>query len=80
VSGVVTRRTGVLPQLRLVKYDCAKCDAVIGPFTQEYGQEETKVRADWLCCSRIALSVNTAENTYITSARDRLWRRHIYTA
>lgn len=32
VSGVVTRRTGVFPQLRLVKYDCLRCGAVLGPF------------------------------------------------
>ena len=25
VSGVVTRRTGVFPQLQLIKYDCVKC-------------------------------------------------------
>ncbi|OSX68679.1 hypothetical protein BU14_2398s0001, partial [Porphyra umbilicalis] len=29
VSGVVTRRTGVFPHLRLVKLDCGKCRAVI---------------------------------------------------
>lgn len=39
----MTRRTGVLPQLKLVKYDCAKCEAVIGPFTQDYGESEVKV-------------------------------------
>ena len=43
VNGVVTRRTGVMPQLKLVKYDCAKCHALLGPFTQEYNDQEIKV-------------------------------------
>ena len=43
MNGVVTRRTGVMPQLKLVKYDCAKCHALLGPFTQEYGEQEIKV-------------------------------------
>jgi DNA replication licensing factor MCM2 len=32
VSGVVTRRTGVFPQLLSVAYDCGSCSAVVGPF------------------------------------------------
>ena len=32
VSGVVTRRTGVQPQLKLAKYDCTRCGNVLGPF------------------------------------------------
>jgi len=32
VSGVVTRRTGVFPQLVSVAYDCNSCGTVIGPF------------------------------------------------
>ncbi|KAJ2388401.1 MCM DNA helicase complex subunit, partial [Coemansia sp. RSA 2559] len=31
VSGVVSRRTGVFPQLKYVKFDCGKCGAVLGP-------------------------------------------------
>jgi DNA replication licensing factor MCM2 len=34
VAGVVTRRTGVFPQLKYAKYDCGKCGAVLGPFFQ----------------------------------------------
>jgi DNA replication licensing factor MCM2 len=32
VSGVVTRRTGVFPQLKSVVYDCGACGAQLGPF------------------------------------------------
>ena len=41
MTGVVTRRTGVFPQLRLVKYDCLKCGYVLGPFPQNT-QDEVK--------------------------------------
>ena len=36
VSGVVTRRTGVFPQLKIIMFDCAKCGHVLGPFTQVF--------------------------------------------
>ena len=32
VSGVVTRRTGVYPRMKLAMYDCVKCRFVLGPF------------------------------------------------
>jgi DNA replicative helicase MCM subunit Mcm2 (Cdc46/Mcm family) len=38
VSGVVTRRTGVFPQLRVTKYDCLRCGYLLGPFTQVGGK------------------------------------------
>ena len=31
-SGVVTRRTGVFPQLTSVVYNCGACGVAIGPF------------------------------------------------
>ncbi|XP_064614879.1 DNA replication licensing factor mcm2-like [Liolophura sinensis] len=38
-SGVVTSSTGVLPQLSVIKYDCNKCNFVLGPFYQSQNQE-----------------------------------------
>ena len=35
VSGVITRRSGVFPQLRLAHYDCVKCRATLGPYRVE---------------------------------------------
>ena len=32
VSGVVTRRTGVFPQMKAVAYDCGQCSAMLGPY------------------------------------------------
>lgn len=30
VSGVVTRRTGVFPQLQIIKFSCGKCSTILG--------------------------------------------------
>ncbi|XP_061187853.1 DNA replication licensing factor mcm2-like [Saccostrea echinata] len=38
-SGVVTSSTGVLPQLSVIKYDCNKCNYILGPFYQSQNQE-----------------------------------------
>jgi DNA replication licensing factor MCM2 len=35
VSGVITRRSGVFPQLKLAYYDCIKCKFTTGPFRVE---------------------------------------------
>lgn len=35
VSGVITRRSGVFPQLKLAYYDCIKCKCTTGPFRIE---------------------------------------------
>ena len=39
VSGVVTRRSGVFPQLKYVKFDCGKCSSTLGPFYQDTSKE-----------------------------------------
>ena len=36
---MVTSCTGVLPQLAMVKYNCNKCNFVLGPFFQSQNQE-----------------------------------------
>ncbi|XP_052065124.1 DNA replication licensing factor mcm2-like [Mytilus californianus] len=38
-SGVVTSSTGVMPQLNVIKYDCNKCNFLLGPFYQSQSQE-----------------------------------------
>ena len=39
LAGVVTRRTGVFPQLQEVKFNCVKCGYVLGPFYQNTEKE-----------------------------------------
>ena len=38
-SGVVSSTTGVLPQMRMVKFTCLKCGEILGPFAQGQNQE-----------------------------------------
>ncbi|RDA95604.1 hypothetical protein CP533_1154 [Ophiocordyceps camponoti-saundersi (nom. inval.)] len=63
VSGVVTRRTGVFPQLKYVKFDCAKCGVTMGPFQQE-NNVEVKVSFCQNCQSRGPFSVNSEKTVY----------------
>lgn len=57
IGGVVTRRSGVFPQLQLVKYDCNKCGALLGPFFQN-SYSEVKVGSCPECQSKGPFTVN----------------------
>ncbi|KAJ3064248.1 MCM DNA helicase complex subunit [Rhizoclosmatium hyalinum] len=63
VQGVVTRRTGVFPQLKLVKYNCMKCGHIMGPFTQD-AVMEIKINNCEDCQSRGPFAVNAEETVY----------------
>lgn len=63
VSGVVTRRTGVFPQLKLVMFDCAKCGNVLGPFTQN-DEREIKPQNCPNCSGKGPFNVNTSQTLY----------------
>lgn len=63
VAGVVTRRSGVFPQLQLVKYDCGKCGAILGPFVQDL-QQEIRITACAVCEGRGPFTVNTQQTVY----------------
>ena len=63
ISGVVTRRTGVFPQLKVVKFNCGSCGAVVGPFVQ---REATEVKATTCpeCQSHGPFSLNHEQTLY----------------
>lgn len=63
VSGVVTRRSGVFPQLKLVKFDCVKCGSILGPFYQDLN-EEIKIGSCSECESRGPFSINVSQTIY----------------
>ena len=63
VSGVVTRRTGVFPQLKYVKFDCRKCGAVLGPFHQD-ASREVKVSYCANCEGKGPFSLNSEQVSY----------------
>ncbi|KAL8493827.1 hypothetical protein ACS0TY_024844 [Phlomoides rotata] len=60
IGGVVTRCSGVFPQLQQVKYDCNKCGAILGPFFQN-SYSEVKVGSCPECQSKGPFSVNTEQ-------------------
>ncbi|EFX02877.1 DNA replication licensing factor mcm2 [Grosmannia clavigera kw1407] len=63
VSGVVTRRSGVFPQLKYVKFDCTKCGVTLGPFQQE-ANVEVKVSYCQSCQSRGPFTLNSEKTVY----------------
>lgn len=63
VSGVVTRRSGVFPQLKYVKFDCTKCGATLGPFHQD-SNVEVRISFCQSCQSRGPFTVNSERTVY----------------
>ncbi|XP_053325111.1 DNA replication licensing factor MCM2 [Spea bombifrons] len=62
-SGVVTCCTGVLPQLSMVKYNCSKCNSIMGPFFQSQNQE-VKPGSCPECQSLGPFEINMEETVY----------------
>ncbi|KAG2557543.1 hypothetical protein PVAP13_8NG240000 [Panicum virgatum] len=63
IGGVVTRRSGVFPQLQQVKYDCSKCGTILGPFFQN-SYTEVKVGSCPECQSKGPFTVNVEQTIY----------------
>lgn len=63
IHGVVTRRTGVFPQLKYVKFDCLKCGVVLGPFIQD---SNTEVRVNFCtnCHAKGPFKLNSEKTLY----------------
>ena len=63
VSGVVTRRSGVFPQLKYIKFDCLSCGEVLGPFWQD-ANREVKISYCSNCNRRGPFRVNSEQTVY----------------
>lgn len=63
VSGVVTRRSGVFPQLKYVMFDCGKCNTRLGPFQQE-SNVEVRISYCQNCQSRGPFVLNSQQTVY----------------
>ncbi|GAA5995438.1 MCM DNA helicase complex subunit MCM2 [Rhodotorula paludigena] len=63
VSGVVTRRSGVFPQLKYVKFDCGKCGEVLGPFYQD-AASEIRISFCSACNGKGPFTVNSEQTVY----------------
>ena len=62
VTGVVTKRTPVCPQLKMVLYDCISCGNTLGPFKQGEGQETRPNMCP--SCNKTIFRVNQEETIY----------------
>lgn len=63
VTGVVTRRTGVFPQLKYIKFDCPKCGQILGPYVQ-YSSQEVRISFCHNCQSRGPFILNSEKTLY----------------
>ena len=63
VNGVVTRRSGVFPQLKYVMFICQKCNITLGPFQQE-ASAEVKISYCQNCQSKGPFTVNSEKTVY----------------
>ncbi|KAH3688721.1 hypothetical protein WICPIJ_000321 [Wickerhamomyces pijperi] len=63
VSGVVTRRGGVFPQLSVIYFDCIVCGKTAPPVYQE-GNEEIKPFYCPNCKKRSQFTINSVDTTY----------------
>jgi DNA replication licensing factor MCM2 len=63
VVGVVTRRTSVFPQLKIVRFNCGRCGHVLGPYHQSTAVELRIDRCN-SCQSRGPFRVNTEQSVY----------------
>ncbi|CAO1621694.1 unnamed protein product [Jaminaea pallidilutea] len=63
VSGVVTKRNSVFPQLKYVKFDCQSCGHILGPFWQD-PSEEIKISYCSNCEKRGPFRVNAEQTVY----------------
>lgn len=64
VSGVVTRRSGVFPHLRVVKLNCEKCNSVLDPTTTSSSKPERSVALCPQCGSRGPFTVNSEQTIF----------------
>ncbi|KAJ5072865.1 DNA helicase [Anaeramoeba ignava] len=63
VTGVVTRRTNVFPQLKKVKFVCPHCNSTIGPFVQN-SLSEIKVSSCPVCSKKGPFRILEDETIY----------------
>ena len=64
VTGVITRRTGVFPQLSTVYYDCMPCGNRMGPFMQHSEVDTVKPHRCPFCDGKGPFQVNMQHTVY----------------
>jgi len=69
VSGVVTRRSTVSPQLKVVKYNCGSCGYVLGPFTVSGPEPKMAGTQCPSCQSKGPYTLNSEQTVYCNFQR-----------
>lgn len=64
VSGVVTRRSGVFPHLRVVKLTCEKCNTVTAPTATSKSKPEQAIQICPGCGGRGPFTVNSEQTVF----------------
>lgn len=64
VSGVVTRRSGVFPHLRVVRLTCEKCQHVLAPNATSHAKPERSISLCTECGSRGPFTVNSEQTLF----------------
>jgi len=68
VTGVVTRRTSVFPQLNMVKWNCASCGETVGPFAVQSSNAKNQLKdyqpKSCPSCQKKVFRLNTSETVY----------------
>jgi DNA replication licensing factor MCM2 len=62
-NGVITSSTSVLPQLSMIKYNCLKCNFLLGPFYQSL-EKEVKPQTCPECQSQGPFEINMEQTIY----------------
>eukprot|EP00316_Scyphosphaera_apsteinii_P000527 CAMPEP_0119314172 /NCGR_PEP_ID=MMETSP1333-20130426/31965_1 /TAXON_ID=418940 /ORGANISM="Scyphosphaera apsteinii, Strain RCC1455" /LENGTH=910 /DNA_ID=CAMNT_0007319233 /DNA_START=48 /DNA_END=2780 /DNA_ORIENTATION=+ len=64
VSGVVTRRSNVFPQLKVCKYTCSNCGYVLGPFSISGNEPRMAGTQCPACQAKGPYTLNTEQTVY----------------
>lgn len=65
VTGVITRRTAVYPQMVVVKFDCSKCGSIVGPLVlNTLGNNIPKPSSCPQCQSKGPFSINQSQTLH----------------
>jgi DNA replication licensing factor MCM2 len=62
LGSVITRRTGVFPQMKAVAFDCGQCGEVLGPFQNDV--VEVRPHSCTNCQSPGPFKVNVSKTVY----------------
>lgn len=68
VTGVVTRRSGIFPQLKYVKFDCGKCGETLGPFFQD-ATAEVRISFCPICSAKGPFTINSEQVSAVYLAK-----------